>query len=242
MEKSKNARNALADLAKLPRPDFAALQKPNLTALFQGIGEPRTEEEKKKRAAEATGLDGQNLLHVEPAKRRLVYDLATAKKAVSSIGRLPGLDESFHCIMGGDYHGFDLIIAIQQLAGEPVDELHVTTLGFNRHNMTQLCEMLAARQIGTARVICSDYFAGADADTFAFARDRLARRGSRLIAARNHSKVLLVAIGPRRFVVESSANLRSCNNLEQFALCQSPDLYAFHRAWIERVFATDATN
>jgi hypothetical protein len=237
MEKPKNARRIVPDLTQLPRADFSTLAKPDLCALFAGIGEPRTEFEKKKRAADAAGLGAERFMHIEPAKRRYVYDLATAKKALAALVRLPEPDESFHCLMGGDYHGFDLVIAIQQLAGVTVESLHITTLGFNRHNMAHLCAMIDAGQIGNARILCSDYFAGADPETFSYARAELASRGSLLHATRNHSKLLLFAVGPRRYIVESSANLRSCNNLEQFSLCQSATLYDFHVEWIERIIA-----
>lgn len=137
--------------------------------------------------------------------------------------------------MGGDYHGFDLVIAVHELAAARIDELHLATLGFNRHNISHLCAMIDADAVGPVHLLCSEYFSSADFETYGFARAELSRRGCRCLAARNHAKILLFAIGSARYVIESSANLRSCNNLEQFALHQSPTLYAFHRAWIERV-------
>ena len=237
MKNSKNARGIFAGLGDLPKPDMKSLVAPNIGALVESLGDPPDQSAKptdKKRAGEAAGIDGLEHLHREPPKRRLFYDLATARRATAALGRLPDPEESFHCLMGGDYHGFDLIIAVRELAGEVIEELHVATLGFNRHNMAHLCSMLDARDVGRAHVLCSEYFAGADFETFGYAKHELGRRGLRCVASRNHAKVLLFAIGPRRFVIESSANLRSCNNLEQFALCQSPPLYEFHRAWIER--------
>ena len=84
---------------------------------------------------------------------------------------------------------------------------------------------------------CADYFAASDAQTYLYARQELTSRGARIAATRNHSKIILLAIGSDRYVVESSANLRSCNNVEQFTLTHSPALYDFHRAWIERIHA-----
>lgn len=237
--KPKNARSLFADLAKMPKPDLKSLGPVNISQLVAGLNDPPEPpaDEKRKIAGEATGLDGATQIHREPKKRRLVYDLASAGRAVQALGKLPDEDESFHCIMGGDYHGFDLVIAVRELAGAPIDALHVATLGFNRHNMTHLCEMLDAGDIGAVHLLCSEYFSAADFETFGFAKLQLSRRGFRCVATRNHAKVLLFAIGARRFIVESSANLRSCNNLEQFSLFQSAPLYEFHRAWIERVMS-----
>lgn len=240
MQNPKNARSLFAGLGDLPKPDMKSLVASNIGELVESLGEPVTPapaDAKKKRAGEAAGLDGVNQFHHEGRKRRLFYDLATAKRAAAGLGRLPDPDESFHCVMGGDYHGFDLVIAVHELARAPVDSLHLATLGFNRHNISHLCAMLDSGAVGRVDVMCSEYFSGADFETYGYAKAELGRRGFRCVATRNHAKILLFAIGDRRFVIESSANLRSCNNLEQFALFQSAPLYEFHRAWIERVMS-----
>lgn len=235
MEKQKNARHLLSGLTGLTKPDLTTLQKPDLGAMFANLGAPRGDDPKKKRAGEAVGIGADTLVHHEGPKRRLTYDLTKAGRATKVLKRLPDPEESFHCLMSGDYDGFDLVIAVHHLAGATIEELHLATLGFNRHNLSHLCAMIDGRDVGRAHLLCSDYFSGADPELYAHARDELGRRGQRCAAVRNHAKVLLFAIGARRFVVESSANLRSCNNLEQFALIQSPTLHAFHAGWIDRV-------
>jgi hypothetical protein len=40
--------------------------------------------------------------------------------------------------------------------------------------------------------------------------------------------------------VESSANLRSCRNIEQMTLINSPSLHKFHARWIDQLFAEAA--
>lgn len=37
----------------------------------------------------------------------------------------------------------------------------------------------------------------------------------------------------RTITIESSANLRSCKNMEQMTLYGDPGLYSFHTGWIE---------
>jgi len=44
----------------------------------------------------------------------------------------------------------------------------------------------------------------------------------------------------RRFAVESSANLRSCRNIEQITLTQAADLHDFHAGWISHVITAAA--
>jgi len=233
------------DLTGLQDPDFDDLHELDFETLVNGLDKVETETPKigkprKLKAGEATGLAGRAVSMTRRTKRKIFYDLATSKRAVSAIGKLPDPEESFHCLMGGDYHGFDLVIAIHSLAEAPIDFLHLTTLGFNRHNMTHLIGMLDSGRVGSVRVLCSEYFASADTTTFLFAKKELEARGQSIVATRNHSKVMLFAIGQQRFTVESSANLRSCNNLEQFSLTHSIELYEFHRDWIEQVLTNGA--
>jgi len=69
---------------------------------------------------------------------------------------------------------------------------------------------------------------------FEFLAVELQSRGQTLLAMRNHAKLLLMALDDgRRIVVESSANLRSCRNVEQFVISHDTGLYDFHAAWID---------
>ena len=47
------------------------------------------------------------------------------------------------------------------------------------------------------------------------------------------SHILLMRSGDQRLIVESSANLRSCHNVEQATIINHDALYNFHRQWIE---------
>jgi len=173
------------------------------------------------------------------AKRRF-YDLSRVPNAVALLGDLPRPGETVHAIMGGDFHAWDLVPAVQGMLGEPVD-LTVATLGFNLSNNGNLCDMIDAGKIRKATIVCSDFFAKASADTFTVAEEKLQARGQRIIATRNHAKILLFATTGkartrRHFVIEGSANLRSCNNLEQIALTNDRGLYRFHAQWLEKLF------
>lgn len=190
---------------------------------------------KKKTAGESLGITHASLR--TGVKRRRCYDLSRVPDAVALIKPLPKAGHALHALMGGDFHAWDLIPAIQ-LLGCDIADLYITTLGFNHGNNRHLCEMLDAGQVQRCFVLCSEYFRDADRAVYNEAEQQLQTRGSRIKAVRNHSKIICMAptVGRDRYVVESSANLRSCNNLEQFALTNDAQLFKFHSTWIRRQF------
>ena len=48
---------------------------------------------------------------------------------------------------------------------------------------------------------------------------------------------MLTLADGRRLTFESSANLRSCMNIEQVSAFGDPGLHDFHRTWIDELFA-----
>jgi len=182
---------------------------------------------------EVTGFRAPDAVKVRK-QREYHYDLRTAGIAASTLS-LPEPDESLHCVMDGRFHAFDVIIALQKLAGCPIRSLTVSTLGFNRHNLSHLRKMHGKGLLTEAFLLCSDYQAGIDERLVEFARETLRDFGT-IRSARNHSKIACLDMEDgRAFVTEGSANLRTCSNIEQFTIFQSRQLLDFHSGWIRSV-------
>jgi hypothetical protein len=98
--------------------------------------------------------------------------------------------------------------------------------------------MKDAGQIGDVRLLCSHYFKGTSKDIYFHAVGEFAKRpGMEFLSIRTHAKIALLALANgRRLTIESSANLRSCKNIEQATLFAGDDLYHFHRTWIDSLF------
>ena len=182
--------------------------------------------------AKETGLDTLQLAHRRPARH---YTLNTAgiESATKQIRELPEPGWSVHCIMGGQYHGFDIIPTIYRLAGEPITRLTIATLSFSKRNLANLAFMLDEGMVKEVELLTSDYFAKADPEIYTAARAELESRGQRISFTRNHAKVTCLDFPTAgAFTIETSANLRSCVNFEQFALHNDRALMEYHRAWI----------
>ncbi len=173
------------------------------------------------------------------AKRSLVSALQR-KNAVADIETLPDLEESLHIICRGNFPLWQIVPAVLALTAPAViDSLHIATLGFSKQNASELLELIDGGQVKSAAIVCSVYFERQNPAEFKMMADGLAARGQRIVALRSHAKIIAMALSDgRRFAVESSANLRSCRNLEQVTVAQSPALHDFHSRWIDQVIST----
>jgi hypothetical protein len=169
--------------------------------------------------------------------RRTMRALDQPRKAAEQIGHLPDRDESRHLVLHGSYPLAAFIPAFVKLAGEPIQEFYGTTLSFSESNIDLLERMVMAGELKQVSIICSNFFAAEGLDKRIYDRgvEFAKKHGYRIAAVRNHSKLMLFRFKRRRFVVSSSANWRSASNIESAEIYQSPELYNFHRDWIEEL-------
>lgn len=172
------------------------------------------------------------------AKARTV-DARQAKSAADSLdNRLPDPDETIHLVLSGRHSLGDYIVAAHALAGQ-LAELRILTLGFSRRNVAKWCQMIDADQIGTLSLIFSHYFRSTSAELATLADEEFAKRPGkmRLLSLRSHAKILLMRFNDgRRVTFSSSANARSCDNIEQVEVFGDAAVHAFHTTWTDALF------
>lgn len=167
------------------------------------------------------------------ATRRTFKQLLNVSNAAHAIDRLPDPDEAVHVIMSGNFAAWDIVPAALRLAGCGIAELFIATLGYNCKNARELFSLLDSGEVRQVGFVCSCYFRDSNTKEFAELADGLEERGQRIAATRSHAKVIAMRFTDgRTCTTESSANLRSCRNLEQLTLHGDPAVYDFHTAWI----------
>jgi len=187
-------------------------------------------------AAEDSDINALAMRLQRQAVIRKFVDFEKVNLASGLLRELPVKEGSIHCLMGGDFNAWDLVPAVLQLAGKPAKTLTIATLGFNKGNMTHLGKMLDDGDVKKAALLCSHYFQGTDLITYRIAKQILQDRGMEIAFCRNHCKIICIDAGAP-YVIEGSANLRSCNNLEQFTISNSRPLFDFHAEWIARTIS-----
>jgi len=179
------------------------------------------------------GLDAERK-HVRTAAGRRHLNMLRVANAAKALDTLPLDGQSYHIIMAGNFAGWDFVSAVLRLAAPAaIRELNVSTLGFNSRNAAELFDLLDRGDVQRCSFIFSCYYRSNEPQVADALIDGLRSRGHRVLAARCHAKVLLMELTDgRHIVIESSANLRSCHNVEQCCITHDRDLLYFHRAWM----------
>lgn len=176
--------------------------------------------------------------HRRRATSRTLIDWTKVSNAARQLDRLPDTGESIHGIMRANFDAFDFVPAIIGLL-QPARclELNIATLGFNDRNAAALIDLLDGGEVERASFIGSHFWKSHETGVYDALHHELTSRGHRCLAMRCHAKLLLFeAEDGRCLTMESSANLRSCRNLEQFVLTHDRSLLHFHRRWMTEMF------
>ncbi len=184
------------------------------------------------------GLDGERK-HVRTASGRRHLDMLSIANAAKCLDTLPLEGQTYHIVMAGNFAGWDFVPAVLRLAvPATIRELNVATLGFNSRNAAELIALLDAGQVERCTFIASVYYKSNEPQVWDGLTTALTTRGQRILAARCHAKILLMQLTDgRHIVIESSANLRSCRNIEQCTITHDADLLRFHRAWMMQLLS-----
>ena len=173
------------------------------------------------------------------AAKRAYENLLFQRAAEKQIGRMPDEGETIHMVVSAAYRTVDLIPAWLALkAPEPIEQLYVATLSFNRECLDLILELFDAGKVRAFALVISVYDRANDPGRFQYAKEQLQRRGCRITAMQNHCKVItaLFADGTG-YTAEGSANLRSHSTTENVALTNDAGLFRFHEAWMEEGLA-----
>jgi hypothetical protein len=179
------------------------------------------------------GLEDDRVLIRTPTARRCFNALHIANLS-KALTRLPAPGETWHIICRGNWPAWSLVPRILELAAPArIRWLGIATLGFSRDNADELGQMLDGRDVERCDLLFSCYFRAHDQTLVDYLTHQMHQRGQRVLSIRNHAKVIAAELTDGTgIVVESSANLRSCRNVEQFTATNDRTLLAFHRDWI----------
>jgi hypothetical protein len=169
------------------------------------------------------------------AFRALLRRKAQLKRAAEVIPHLPGPGESLHTLLTG-FFDFALVLSCV-LRSRPVacEHARLATLSFSDRNTQELARWLDDGIVQRLTLLCSNFMEKSCPDEYRGAVFELAqRRGQVVGSARCHAKVVTLAFEDgMRLAFESSANLRTCRNVENLTVVNDLGLHDWHAAWID---------
>ena len=186
------------------------------------------------------GLQEDRVLVRTPTRRR-AFNAIHLSNVSKALERLPEQGETWHIICKGNWPAWSLVPrTLDLIAPAKIAWLGVATLGFSRDNADELMQMIDGGDVGRCDLLFSCYFKSNEEALTGFLTHEMQRRGQRIRAIRTHAKIIAIeTTDGRGIVVESSANLRSCRNVEQFTITSDIGLLAFHRDWIDTLVRED---
>jgi len=173
--------------------------------------------------------------HRRAAKRQ--YQRVAQQESLADVcPEPPAVGESVHIVSDSKWDFWTWVPVMFRWLRAPA-VLYCSTWTLNRQNAVELFELIDDGALDHAAFLTGTYFKRRETAVYAFLLDGLRRRHGRYRAFANHAKVLLLSDGKTCLTVEGSANLTSNPRLEQSVLTNCPELHAFHRAWMEDIFA-----
>ena len=173
-------------------------------------------------------------LRREAPKRRFER-IGREEACALQIGSLPEPGQEIIMLMSGNWHGFDLVTSILNLAHPAtIRHLYVASLGFNRVQAQHLARLFDQGLVESIAMVFSEIFSEKSNGEYAQLVGLMQARGQKVSASRNHAKIITTELSDgRKFVCHGSLNLRRCNAIEQVALSADADLYRFFTDYIK---------
>jgi len=142
--------------------------------------------------------------------------------------------ERYYCIVDGDFIFGDFIEAFITVRNMDVKELTISTSSLSRENVYSLFNLLKLNYVESLNLIVSDQFFSYEKDNlipFIYENLDFDNRFQLSVCA-NRSKIILIESeydGGRKYVIQTSANLNSTNNIEQFCIEENEELFDWNK-------------
>lgn len=162
------------------------------------------------------------------------------ENAAALIANLPEPGETLHGILRGDFVLADIMEPMLKRGRCP--HLLVGTLSMSVNNAQTFVKLFQENLVDRITLVISHYFTSVNKSTiYSEIRRILESTKTDIVVMRSHAKVIVMQTAENNYVIESSANLRSSDNLEQITIFNDPDVAAFHADWISYVLAHPPT-
>lgn len=146
--------------------------------------------------------------------------------------------DSWHVMSRGDIDSLSYVRHI--LAGVThLDHVLMSTWCIAKNDLNEISQWLDAGRIEQFDLYAGEIFPGSYGDEYEQFLKMCDLYGCRLVIAKNHSKITLLAQDDYKIVIESSANVNTNPRIEQSTLHHNAELHAFYLEFFNGVHSID---
>lgn len=177
-------------------------------------------------------VDSEQAKHARAHRRHSRHEMRRAKAEKTLAEILPPRFDagvSWHILSHGDIDALSYLR--HALQATHFDFVLLSTWCIATEDMTELHNWLDTGRIDELTLCCGEIFPGSYTAEYEMALKLEAAFGTRLIVARNHSKVTLAANHAEAYYlsIESSANVNTNPRIEQTSIHAGRELFEFYR-------------
>lgn len=192
-----------------------------------------------------TPFDGPEVETTETVSTRILrhqekqkfMDAMKKEKASEILRELPMPGEAFHIISNGSFDYWTFVPVMIDLLGGKSLEGWFSTWTLNRMNCTELFEIYDRGALGSINFLTGVYFKRRETAVYAKLLTGIQERNGRYVALENHAKVILLTNGKDFIAMEGSANFTANPRIEQNTIWNSPEVYNFHKGWMDEILS-----
>lgn len=151
---------------------------------------------------------------------------------LNKIAELPKPGQQTHIVTQNAINSFDFILAI--LANSTIKTLHIAFYRIGKKVVTELHELLKSGKIEHIHLLINDGFPKLVPDCWNLIKS-LESEHFKIRVENNHTKIILADTETDTYIIEGSGNLSINARIEQYIIMNNPEVYNFHKTWIEAI-------
>jgi hypothetical protein len=124
----------------------------------------------------------------------------------------------------------DIFEAFSEMYNTKIKHLIISSLSMNEDNIDSLKNIFLMNKLEKLTLIVSHFwYSHAKHKLYNYFLQEFKDYDVELIIAKTHAKLYLIETEHNKFFIETSANLNSCNNIEQYRLSFNQNEYEFYK-------------
>ena len=146
------------------------------------------------------------------------------------------LNKDYMALVAGTFVFGDFLEALLDRKELAPDRMFITTLGMSQDNVDSLVNLVDYLECQKLNLIISSYFAGVERHhLIPYMEQEFKNRPINIAVLQSHCKMSIIRSAKADIIIIGSANLSSCNNVEQLIIAHDPTMINYMQERLEDI-------